>query len=369
MSYIYSKEPPTTAKVTLTTNYGDIDIELWTKEAPRTSRNFLQLCADGYYDQCPFHRIISGFMVQTGDPTGTGEGGQSIWGKPFADEFHSRLRFSYRGMVAMANTNSPNSNGSQFFITVVPANWLDKKHTIFGKVTGETLFNVINISELPVEGERPSSSIVAPQIISVKIVINPFTDIVSKKVEKTTTVIENPNKLFICDSNLISCAEEFDLDTEGIQAVHSVAPTNKLVNLPAVDLDMLNKKADAKREKQENIAKMKSEEPVKQYKTMESNNEEIESLKREIEDMKKGKCVFETEGKSSLLERKKEEFLLKKKRGLGGLDTLKRLDKFQQKLKQNKSNEDCWMNNKLKFHVDSEKAYHVAELSEKINFK
>jgi len=103
-------EPDTTGKVTLHTSHGDIDVELWTKETPKACRNFIQLCMEGYYDKCIFHRVIAGFMCQTGDPSGTGTSGQSIYGRPFQDELHSRLKFSHRGIVAMANTGVANDN-------------------------------------------------------------------------------------------------------------------------------------------------------------------------------------------------------------------------------------------------------------------
>lgn len=87
-----------------------------------------------YYDNTIFHRIIRKFMVQGGDPGGTGMSGESIYGKPFRDEIHTRIKFNHRGQVAMANENSPNTNHSQFFFTLDSAPHLDKKHTIFGKV-------------------------------------------------------------------------------------------------------------------------------------------------------------------------------------------------------------------------------------------
>ncbi len=118
MSNVYQNEPPTSGKVILFNNSGNIDIELWTKETPRACRNFIQLCLEGYYNNTIFHRIIKGFMIQAGDPTGTGQGGTSIWNKDFNDEFHSRLRFNYRGKVAMANKNLPHTNRSQFFIKI-----------------------------------------------------------------------------------------------------------------------------------------------------------------------------------------------------------------------------------------------------------
>jgi peptidyl-prolyl cis-trans isomerase SDCCAG10 len=88
-----------------------------------------------YYDNTIFHRVIAGFMVQGGDPTGSGTGGESAFGVPFADEFHSRLRFNHRGLLAMANENKPNSNHSQFFFTLDACEFLEKKHTIFGKAS------------------------------------------------------------------------------------------------------------------------------------------------------------------------------------------------------------------------------------------
>ncbi|ODM89313.1 Peptidyl-prolyl cis-trans isomerase CWC27 [Orchesella cincta] len=121
MSNIYIQEPPTEGKVCLETTAGDIDIELWSREAPKACRNFIQLCMEGYYDGTIFHRLVKGFIVQGGDPTGTGTGGNSIWDLVDIvlnmDEFHSRLRFMRRGLVAMANAGK-DDNGSQFFFTL-----------------------------------------------------------------------------------------------------------------------------------------------------------------------------------------------------------------------------------------------------------
>lgn len=188
MANIYSSEPPTSGKVILKTNYGNIDIELWTKEAPRACRNFIQLCMEGYYNNVIFHRIIKSFMIQTGDPTGTGDGGESIWNKEFPDEFHSRIRFSHRGMVAMANKNKPNTNGSQFFMTMDKCPWLDKKHTIFGKIIGDTIFNAMNISQLPTKDDFPIDDVM-PKIIKTEIIINPFMDIVPRENKLTSNFL------------------------------------------------------------------------------------------------------------------------------------------------------------------------------------
>lgn len=99
MSSVYALEPATLGKVVLHTSVGDLDVELWPKQAPRACRNFVQLCMEGYYDRTIFHRVVKGFMAQGGDPTGTGHGGESIYGAPFRMETHSRLRFSHRGFA------------------------------------------------------------------------------------------------------------------------------------------------------------------------------------------------------------------------------------------------------------------------------
>jgi peptidyl-prolyl cis-trans isomerase SDCCAG10 len=185
MSTVYQQEPPTSGKVIIKTNYGDLEIELWTAEAPRACRNFIQLCLEGYYDGTIFHRIIKGFMIQGGDPTGTGQGGDSVYGAPFLDEFHQRLKFSHRGILAMANDSRPNSNQSQFFLTVDACPWLDRKHTIFGRIQPPTLYNLIKISELETGAdERPVCDPI-PRIVRVEVIENPFDDIVPRNITRT----------------------------------------------------------------------------------------------------------------------------------------------------------------------------------------
>ncbi|KAI2463295.1 cyclophilin-like domain-containing protein [Annulohypoxylon bovei var. microspora] len=122
-----------TTNVALETSMGVMTLELYTAHAPRTCHNFRALCAKGYYDNVVFHRIIANFMAQTGDPTGTGRGGTSIYGEKFADEIAPDLRHTGAGILSMANAGK-DTNGSQFFLTLAPAPWLDGKHTIFGRV-------------------------------------------------------------------------------------------------------------------------------------------------------------------------------------------------------------------------------------------
>ena len=118
-------------KFAIETTLGAIEGELFDGQAPKTVKNFVDLTKKGFYDGLIFHRVIPDFMIQTGDPAGTGMGGP---GYQFGDEFSTKLRHDKPGMLSMANSG-PGTNGSQFFITEVPTPWLDNKHTIFGQVT------------------------------------------------------------------------------------------------------------------------------------------------------------------------------------------------------------------------------------------
>ena len=120
--------------VVLETNQGNIELTLFPDKAPKTVENFVGLVKKGYYNGLIFHRVIKGFMIQGGDPTGTGSGGTSLWGKDFADEINPDLVFDKQGILAMAN-RGPDTNGSQFFITTAPTPWLNGHHTIFGQVS------------------------------------------------------------------------------------------------------------------------------------------------------------------------------------------------------------------------------------------
>ena len=119
--------------VILETTQGNVEIELMPGIAPLAVANFVGHIESGYYNDLIFHRVIEGFMVQGGDPLGNGTGGESIWGKNFPDEFSPKVRFDTEGLLAMANSG-PMTNGSQFFITTSTPDWLNDKHTIFGKV-------------------------------------------------------------------------------------------------------------------------------------------------------------------------------------------------------------------------------------------
>ncbi|XP_054717906.1 uncharacterized protein LOC129227382 [Uloborus diversus] len=141
-----SDEPPLAV---IDTTMGTIEIELYWKHAPKTCRNFAELSKVGYFNNVIFHRIIPDFMIQGGDPTGTGRGGSSIYGKNFEDEIHPDLKHSGAGILSMANSG-PNTNGSQFFITLAPCQWLDGKHAIFGRVSSG-MHVVQRLSKVPTD--------------------------------------------------------------------------------------------------------------------------------------------------------------------------------------------------------------------------
>lgn len=132
------------------TSLGDIHCKLFVSECPKTIENFCVHSKNGYYNRHLFHRVIKGFMIQTGDPKGDGTGGESIWGGEFEDEFNPNLRHDRPYTLSMANAG-PNTNGSQFFISVVPCPWLDNKHTVFGRVVKgmEIAQNISNVKTNP----------------------------------------------------------------------------------------------------------------------------------------------------------------------------------------------------------------------------
>ncbi|KAL1895061.1 Peptidyl-prolyl cis-trans isomerase cyp10 [Sporothrix stenoceras] len=196
--------------VTLHTNVGDLKIEVFCESVPKTAENFLALCASGYYDGSPFHRVVAGFMAQTGMPASASEKskdkskekdkGTSIWGQPFEDEIRMpALRHHARGIVSMANKGAPpvgsglsGTNGSQFFVTFARTPHLDGVNTVFGRLLGEASFETLDKIEAcpvdkkhrpksgppPAKGEEgessSSSSSEPPKIVRVTVHANPL---------------------------------------------------------------------------------------------------------------------------------------------------------------------------------------------------
>ncbi|XP_063902426.1 peptidylprolyl isomerase domain and WD repeat-containing protein 1-like [Zophobas morio] len=147
------------SSIVLHTTLGDIFINLFVEECPKTVENFAGLCKKGYYDSLIFHRVEQGFMIQTGDPEGDGTGGESLWGGTFEDEFHRNLRHDRPFTVSMANAG-PDTNASQFFITVAPTPWLDNKHTVFGRVSkGMDVVQTISMTKVHPKSKKPYEDI------------------------------------------------------------------------------------------------------------------------------------------------------------------------------------------------------------------
>lgn len=146
------------------TNMGTIELELFADKTPKTVENFVGLANKGYYNGVIFHRVIDNFMIQGGDPTGTGRGGESIFGKKFNDEIVADLKHDSPGVLSMANAG-PNTNGSQFFITLVPTPWLDGKHTVFGKViSGMDVVKAIGKVKVNPQSNRPLEDVVMEKV-------------------------------------------------------------------------------------------------------------------------------------------------------------------------------------------------------------
>ncbi len=150
----------TNRKALFETNKGNFKIKLFEDKAPITTKNFIKLANDGFYDGLIFHRVIEGFMIQGGCPDGTGRGGP---GYTIKDEFHPDLKHECEGILSMANAG-PNTGGSQFFITVAPTPWLDKHHSVFGKVV-DGLDVVMNISKTKTDNsDKPLDNVIINKV-------------------------------------------------------------------------------------------------------------------------------------------------------------------------------------------------------------
>ncbi|KAG8936518.1 Peptidyl-prolyl cis-trans isomerase cyp8 [Tulasnella sp. 418] len=175
------------AYVRMVTNMGgSLNLELYCEKAPKTCYNFLMLARQGKYDDCPFHRLIPDFMIQGGDPTGTGRGGESYWGTPFRDEYDLKnaLKHSERGMLSMANKGKA-TNGSQFFITFRETPHLDNKHTVFGKlVGGEEILDAMEAVPVQSGTDKPLKPIKITEIVIYQDPFEEYKKRLAKRLEK-----------------------------------------------------------------------------------------------------------------------------------------------------------------------------------------
>ena len=410
MAELYITEPPTTGKVILETNYGNIDIELFTLEAPKSCRNFIQHCLNKYYNGCHFFKIFKNFMIQTGDPTNTGSGGVSIYSEDFRDEFHSRLRFNHRGVVAMNNKNKPNSNGSQFFITLEKCEEMNKKFTIFGKVTGPTFFNAVNISNLSADEDGiplMNNKDEIPKIINTEVVINPFKDLKptvdisqfekNKNIdnEENNTNKKKKKKLKIkniTDKMFFNIDDEEENEKDKIEEKNEIKEDKENNDKKNEEQENKKEKVIDIEEKEENNSS-KSEESESESKSLSSDNNEVQHAKQVLENeepekINKRKNIDDYKKEINLLRQKikrekeeiynEEEFKKKvEKEKISQMNILQKFkydyvnsnevnklsnDERKNKLKNFKNyiggkDQDKWYKTKLKFQTDSTKAY------------
>lgn len=237
------KNPKKKGYVQLHTTHGDLNIELHCDITPRACENFITLCERGYYDGVSFHRSIRNFMIQGGDPTGTGKGGESIWGKPFKDEVNSKLLHSGRGVVSMANSG-PHTNGSQFFILYKSATHLNYKHTVFGGVVGG-LTTLSTMEKVPVDDDdRPLEEI---KINSVTVFVNPYAELDEEEEQKALeekekeTEDEDKDKLGSWFSNPGTGTIETGVGGGGVgKYLKKREPQSKSNTAPDTDLDTVS---------------------------------------------------------------------------------------------------------------------------------
>lgn len=218
-------EPKTSAKVVIDTSKGELEIELWAKEVPIASRNFLQRCAEGYYEGTTFHRVLKDFLIQAGS-------GPLDDAPPFKDEFHSRLKFKGRGYLGCANVSGKrNSNGSQFFITVgngQQVSNLNGKNTLFGKVVGKSIYNLARIEsegEILEDGETP----MFPTVIKGVKILNPYFDDLKYKeyAEKTAALPVQQNKKPTKRSKVKVSYDEEDEDSDSQTIANTIKPRKR----------------------------------------------------------------------------------------------------------------------------------------------
>ena len=173
---VVHRNPKKKGYVRLRTTHGDLNVELHCDVAPRTCENFIVLCKSGYYDGVAFHRSIKNFMIQGGDPSGTGTGGQCIWGGKFKDEL-THLSHSGRGVLSMANAG-PHTNGSQFFVLYKSASHLDGKHSVFGNVVGG-MDTLARMERVPTDDkDRPTMPVV---VEGVEVFVDPYADMAAEE--------------------------------------------------------------------------------------------------------------------------------------------------------------------------------------------
>ncbi|KAF1745311.1 hypothetical protein MXB_3804, partial [Myxobolus squamalis] len=339
MSSVYYTEPPNWGKVLIKTTIGDIEIDLWSRETPKSCKNFINLCLNKYYNGTIFHRVVKGFIVQGGDPSGTGDGGESFDGCPFADEFHQRIKFVRRGLVAMAN-GGINQNKSQFFITLGPCTDLNNKHTIFGSVVNNTIYNVLKVEELEIDvHDRP---IIPPKILKTIVIENPFKDATLKQNNPKANA-DKYNDAFvhvkaIQNRKLLSFGDEDD-ETEiitKIKSSHDVLNDPSLSKQPAATVEDFSKdemvdKVEKSVAAEDTPAILEPEENKREIYRRNLNTEQ-EELKEKLKATKRKVKMLQAESRTSFYQ---TQSILNEKRFFQSyIKTLEMLKSFENDLSQ-----------------------------------
>mmetsp|Transcript_63281 Transcript_63281/g.150934 ORF Transcript_63281/g.150934 Transcript_63281/m.150934 type:complete len:504 (+) Transcript_63281:98-1609(+) len=335
MSEVYIKEPETEGKVILRTTMGDLEVELWAREAPKACRNFCTLVMEGYYDNTIFHRVIKDFIIQGGDATGTGQGCESIYGKPYPDEIHPRLKFRYRGMMGIASAGKKDvkSNGSQFFIIMDRTPSLDGKHTLFAKVVGQTVYNLVRISDVQVDKQdRPMDP---PRILRAELVWDPFGDLEPRFKPPVAAIPSKPSdqphrRDAIKNRNVLSFGggADSDDDAEADEAFGKVAGKVKsahdVLNDPRLSKEAAYKGEDKGRAKSSSEKAPSKAAPQAAQRQDDSEDEKESSADSEPdfggeEDDEQGEDSDRGESGADQKARQRQEAILKLKRDIAGI--------------------------------------------------
>lgn len=257
-----SIEPQTTAKVRIHTSKGIIDIELWAKETPITSKLFLNSILNEEFNGLEFNKIIPNFLIQINS---------NDFGETFIDEFNSRLKFNRRGLLGSVNLNKKNSNVNRFFITLNETSELNNKNTMFGKVTNDGIFTVLKISEGEIDGERPVYPV---KITKSEVLIPYFDDLVKidKKVDKVVKPKKKKQKIKLNIDN----EDDIDLDIK-MKSLHETKKDKKEERKDSKEAIQVEKVEEKVKEK----AKEKVEDKVEEK---EEKLEEVETQKTETKE-------------------------------------------------------------------------------------
>jgi peptidyl-prolyl cis-trans isomerase SDCCAG10 len=336
MSSSYTLEPKTQGKVILTTSVGECEVELWPKEAPKACRNFVQLCLEGFYNDCPFHRIIKDFIVQTGGSKNGEKNnfseGESIFGEKFEDEFHSRLKFTHRGLLACAGEK--NKNDSQFFITMDKTEALNFKHTIFAKIVGDTIFNIMKMNEYEVDGD--DKPLYPPKIIKTEVIWNPFDDIVPRIKQKVVV----KKKKGVKNLSLLSFEEE-EIQEDGSEkksiSIHDLVQDKKLSSKSSVELKEIDVEVEdfKKKNLKSKIVKIINEEiKIPQEEKHKPETKKISEIEEKLK-QNEPETTKSSFGKN-YLQNQKEKYMKKRFKIKNDKDALEKVELFSKNLSKSK---------------------------------